>query len=72
MNSVEAVKSILPGRYTCIFSVNFNCVGPYIPFFSGDNYSFKVPINFFSTQFSSLMGSFDPVPSDLRLSNRCS
>ena len=28
----------------CVFSVNFNCVDPYVPSFNGDNYSFKVYI----------------------------
>ena len=59
MNSVESV--INPPWPLHVRFLNFNCVDPYVPSFNGDKYSFKVPINFSSIQFSSLMESVVPM-----------
>ena len=51
----------------CVFSVNFNCVDPYVPSFNGHNYSFKVYI--INSVHNSLVSLDQLIPCDSRLYN---
>ena len=51
----------------CVFSVNFNCVDPYVPSFNGHNYSFKVYI--INSVHNSLVSLDHLIPCDSRLYN---
>ena len=50
-----------------VFSVNFNCVDPYVQSFNGDNYSFKVYI--INSVHNSLVSLDHLIPCDSRLYN---